>query len=79
MVDVKGQVAAAIVKARDHLEQALSELGRLSALDPSAVAFSAHALNNYLAVTGHRRGALNGLWLGRGQGTDRSVGRDHMV
>jgi signal transduction histidine kinase len=52
MVDVKGQVAAAIVKARDHLEQALSELGRLSALDPSAVAFSAHALNNYLAVTG---------------------------
>ena len=52
MVDVKGHIAAAIVKARDHLEQALSDLGRLSALDPSAVAFAAHALNNYLAVTG---------------------------
>ncbi len=49
---MKGHIAAAIVKARDHLEQALSDLGRLSALDPSAVAFAAHALNNYLAVTG---------------------------
>jgi signal transduction histidine kinase len=33
------------------LEQALSELERLSPLDPSAVAFAAHALNNYLTVT----------------------------
>src|SRR5712691_2221688 len=52
MADVKGQVAAAIIKARDHLEQAMSELEKLSALDPSAIAFAAHALNNYLAVTG---------------------------
>jgi signal transduction histidine kinase len=52
MADVKGQISAAIVEARDHLEQALSELERLSALDSSAVAFAAHALNNYLMVIG---------------------------
>jgi signal transduction histidine kinase len=52
MADMKGQVAAEIVKARSHLEPALSELERLAALDPSAVAFAAHALNNYLSVTG---------------------------
>jgi signal transduction histidine kinase len=52
MADVKGQVTAAIIEAREHLEQALSELERLSALDASAVAFTAHALNNYLTITG---------------------------
>ena len=52
MADVKGQVAAVIVKARENLEQALSELERLPAFDPSAVAFAAHALNNYLTITG---------------------------
>jgi hypothetical protein len=51
MADVKGQVAAAIVEARNHLEQALSDLEHLSALDTRAVALAAHALNNYLAVT----------------------------
>jgi hypothetical protein len=52
MADVKEQVAATIVKARENLEQALVELERLSPFDPSAVAFAAHALNNYLTVTG---------------------------
>ena len=52
MADVKEQVAAAIVRARDNLEQALAELEKLPAFDPSAVAFAAHALNNYLTVTG---------------------------
>ena len=51
MTDVKEHVAAAIVKARENLEQALSDLERLPAFDPSTVAFTAHALNNYLTVT----------------------------
>ena len=52
MTDNKKQVADAIVSARDSLEQALSALERLHMLDPSAVAFSTHALNNYLTITG---------------------------
>jgi signal transduction histidine kinase len=52
MADVKEEVAAAITRARDNLEQALSELERLPALDMSAITFIAHALNNYLTVTG---------------------------
>ena len=52
MTDSKEQVADAIVSARDSLEQALSALERLHMLDPSAVAFSTHALNNYLTITG---------------------------
>jgi len=51
MSNVKETVVTALTEARDHLEQALSELERLSMLDSSAVAFAAHALNNYLAVT----------------------------
>lgn len=35
-----------------ELEEALCELGALPAVDPAAVAFAAHALNNYLTVTG---------------------------
>jgi signal transduction histidine kinase len=52
MADNKEQVADAIVRARDSLEQALSALTHLHLLDPSAVAFSAHALNNYLTIIG---------------------------
>ena len=51
MADVKEQVTAAIVRARENLEHALSELERLPAFDPSAVASAAHVLNNYLTVT----------------------------
>jgi signal transduction histidine kinase len=51
MADIKDQVAAGILKARESLEQALSDLQRIPALDPSAVPFAAHALNNYLTVS----------------------------
>jgi signal transduction histidine kinase len=51
MAEVKSQVAAAIVRARENLEQALCELERVPAFDPGAVPFAAHALNNYLTVT----------------------------
>jgi signal transduction histidine kinase len=48
----KAQATEAILRAQAELEQALYELERMPAFDPGAVAFSAHALNNYLAVTG---------------------------
>jgi signal transduction histidine kinase len=46
----KEQVAAAISRARGELDEALGELGKMPAFDPGVVAFSAHALNNYLSV-----------------------------
>jgi len=52
MADSKERVADAIVKARDSLGQALSALEHIHMLDPSAVAFSAHALNNFLMIIG---------------------------
>jgi two-component system sensor histidine kinase/response regulator len=48
----KEQATAAILRAQAELEQALSELEKMPAFDPGVVAFSAHALNNYLSVTG---------------------------
>jgi signal transduction histidine kinase len=47
----KDEVAAAILKAKAELDQALAELEKMSAFDPGVVAYSTHALNNYLAVT----------------------------
>jgi two-component system, sensor histidine kinase and response regulator len=47
----KEQVASAILKAQTELEEALRELEKMPAFDPGVVAFSAHALNNYLSVT----------------------------
>lgn len=47
----KEQAAAAILRAQAELEQALCELEKMPAFDPKRVAFSAHALNNYLTVT----------------------------
>jgi signal transduction histidine kinase len=52
MSDPKDKVATAIVKAQADLEAALRELDALPVLDPGTVAFAAHALNNYLTVTG---------------------------
>jgi signal transduction histidine kinase len=49
---VKEQVAAAIVRARTDLENALSDLEKLPAFDPGSVMYAAHALNNFLTVTG---------------------------
>jgi signal transduction histidine kinase len=48
----KKQATEAIQRAQAELEQALCELEKMPALDPGTVAFSAHALNNYLMVTG---------------------------
>ena len=48
----KEQVTDAILKAQSELEQALRELEKMPAFDPGVVAFSVHALNNYLSVTG---------------------------
>lgn len=49
----KEQATTAILKAQDELKQALSELEKMPAFDPGVVAFSAHALNNYLTVSGY--------------------------
>jgi signal transduction histidine kinase len=45
-------VASAIARAQAELAEALSELEKIPAFDPGSVAFVAHALNNFLAVTG---------------------------
>lgn len=52
MAEEKEKVASAIARAQMELEEALSELEGMPALDPSAVTFAAHTLNNYLTVTG---------------------------
>jgi signal transduction histidine kinase len=48
----KDQVTASISHARAHLDQALAALEHLPAFDPCAIGFAAHALHNYLTVTG---------------------------
>jgi signal transduction histidine kinase len=45
-------VASAIARAQAELAEAMSELEKMPAVDPGSVAFVAHALNNYLTVTG---------------------------
>jgi signal transduction histidine kinase len=50
MSEGKDRVASAIVMARADLEEALAALEQLPAIDPSAVAFATHALNNFLTV-----------------------------
>ena len=50
-MDEKEKVAAAVLRAQAQLEDALRELEKMPAFDPGVVAFSAHALNNYLVVT----------------------------
>jgi signal transduction histidine kinase len=48
----KDQISASIVRARAELEHALTSLEKLPALDHKVVGFTAHALNNYLHLTG---------------------------
>jgi signal transduction histidine kinase len=48
--DPKDRIAASIASAQAHLEQAMMDLAAESSLSYNAVAFAAHALNNYLAV-----------------------------
>jgi two-component system sensor histidine kinase/response regulator len=52
VAEAKGLIASAIARAQTHLEEALIELEKLPAFDAGTVAFAAHALNNYLTVTG---------------------------
>ena len=52
MAEPKELVASAIARAQAELAEALSELEKIPAFDPGSVAFVAHALNNFLAVTG---------------------------
>ena len=52
MADPKNAVSAAITRAQDELVAALSEIERISSFGPDSVVYAAHALNNYLCVTG---------------------------
>src|SRR6266478_3322811 len=52
MAESKEQIVLAIVRARAELEEALYELEKLPAVSQSCVSFAAHALNNFLTVTG---------------------------
>jgi two-component system, sensor histidine kinase and response regulator len=52
LAERKDVVASAIVRAQTALEEALSELEKIPAFDASSTTFAAHALNNYLTVTG---------------------------
>jgi signal transduction histidine kinase len=52
MLDNREIVAASIAQAQVHLEQAMADLVSRSSLSYSSVAFAAHALNNFLSVTG---------------------------
>ena len=52
MSNPKAEVAAAIARAHMNLEQAVAELDRLPALDAGSIALAAHALNNFLTVSG---------------------------
>jgi signal transduction histidine kinase len=52
MLDNREIVAASIAQAQAHLEQAMADLVSRSSLSYSSVAFAAHALNNFLSVTG---------------------------
>ena len=51
MAEPKEMVATAIARAQADLVEALSELEKIPAFDSGSVAFVAHALNNFLAVT----------------------------
>lgn len=52
MFDSKERVAASIANAQAELEAAIMHLETIPSVRHSSVAFAAHALNNFLAVTG---------------------------
>jgi signal transduction histidine kinase len=51
-MEPKDSAIAAIAAAQANLEEAMMELAAIPSLNANSVAFAAHALNNYLAVTG---------------------------
>jgi signal transduction histidine kinase len=52
VTDPKSQATAAIEKAQEALDEALSDLAKLPAVDTKAIGLSAHALANFLTVSG---------------------------
>jgi signal transduction histidine kinase len=52
MPEPKEKIVSALVRARADLNEALYELEKLPAISQSSVSFAAHALNNFLTVTG---------------------------
>jgi signal transduction histidine kinase len=52
VAEPKEMVASAIARAQADLAVALAELEKIPAFEPGSVAFVAHALNNFLTVTG---------------------------
>jgi two-component system, sensor histidine kinase LadS len=50
--DPRQEASAAISRAQAELERAVEELDRLPALDRHSIALAAHALNNFLTVSG---------------------------
>ena len=52
MQEDKNQIVSGILRARSELEEVLSELEKLPPVSESSVHFAAHALSNYLTVTG---------------------------
>jgi len=52
VAEPKELVTAAIAKAQANLEEALAGLEKMPAFDAGSVAFAAHALSNYLTVSG---------------------------
>src|SRR5687768_6503092 len=51
LADPKHAIESAITRAQADLVEALAELEKVTSFGPGAVAYGAHALNNYLAVT----------------------------
>ena len=70
MAEPKERVASAIARAQTDLMEALSELEKIPAFDPGTVAFVAHALNNFLAVTG---GTVELIMMHLGGGADAQL------
>ncbi len=70
MAEPKENVASAIVRAQADLEEALAELEKIPAFDTSSVAFVAHALNNFLGVTG---GTVELIAMHLGESADEQV------
>ncbi len=70
MTEPKEQITAAIFRARAELEEVVSELENLPSVSKSSISFSAHALNNFLTVTG---GAVDLLQLSLADYPDTQV------
>ena len=71
MQEDKNQIVSGILRARSELEGVLHELEKLPPVSESSVHFAAHALSNYLSVTG---GTIDLLKLMLAEHPDPKVG-----